>query len=393
MQKKILSQVKDKFWKVFKLSGEKSEVEERKSESFYYASGFQLTWRAFKRHKLAIMGISVLVILYSLAMFSGFFSPYGVRTRIPGYRNTPPTRIHFFSEKSGFRRPYVYALDHKLNPETFLDEYTEDRSKEYTIHFFVKGEPYKLLGLFPTNIHFFGSEVPIFLFGTASLSRDLFSRTLYGGRVSLSIGLAGVFVSFLLGIFFGGISGYSGGVVDEIVQRTVDLLICIPTLPLWMVLSAAVPRNWSVTKTYFAITLVLAVVGWCGLARVVRGKLLSLREEEFAVAAKISGNTEFRIIGRHLLPNFLSYLIVYLTLAVPTMILGETALSFLGVGMQAPAVSWGVLLKDCQNLTDIAFHLWKLIPGIFVVITVLMFNFVGDGLRDAADPYKTSAKS
>jgi len=383
MQKKILShQVKGKFWEVFKLSGGKPEVEGRKRESLYYASGFQLTWWAFKRHKLAMMGISVLVILYSL----------GPKTRIPGYKNAPPTRMHFFSEKSGFRRPFVYAFQQKLNLETFLYEYTEDRSKEHTVHFFVEGESYKLLGLFPTNIHFFGSEVPIFLFGTDSLSRDLFSRTLYGGRISLSIGLCGILVSFFLGIFFGGISGYFGGIVDEIVQRTVDLLICIPTLPLWMVFSAAVPRNWSVTKTYFAITLVLAVVGWCGLARVVRGKLLSLREEDFVLAAKVSGATESRIIGRHLLPNFLSYLIVYLTLAVPTMILGETALSFLGLGMQAPAVSWGVLLKDCQNLTDIALHLWKLIPGIFVVITVLMFNFVGDGLRDAADPYKTSAK-
>lgn len=390
-RQKTLTQLKYKLRKTSSRSKRKSEIEEQRAEQFFYKSHQQLIWQVFKKNKLAIMGLIILGILYFIAIFVSFFAPYGTNSRFSGYRDTPPTRIHFFSKESGWRGPYIYAVKGKLNLETFRYTYIEDKSKKYPIYFFVKGESYKLLGLFPTNVHLFGTkEVPIFLFGTDNLSRDLFSRTLYGARISLSIGLIGVFIIFILGCFLGGISGYFGGVADEIVQRTVDLFMCIPKIPFWIVLSAAVPRDWSVEKTYFAITLVLAIIGWVGLARVVRGKLLSLREEDFALAAKISGMSEFRIIIRHLLPNFTSYLLVSVTLAIPAMILGETVLSFLGLGMRPPAVSWGVLLQDAQHITDVAYHPWKFIPGIFVIITVLMFNFVGDGLRDAADPYSLS---
>ncbi|MCX8170245.1 MAG: ABC transporter permease, partial [Candidatus Methanomethyliaceae archaeon] len=219
------------------------------------------------------------------------------------------------------------------------------------------------------------------------LGRDIFSRIIYGTRISLTIGLAGVFLSFILGIILGGISGYFGGIVDEIIQRTIDFLISIPSIPLWMALSAAIPRNWSITKTYFAITIILSIIGWCGLARVVRGKFLSLREEDFTLAARIAGASEWRIITRHLLPSFASHLIVSITLSIPGMILGETTLSFLGLGLQPPAISWGVLLQEAQQVISVAYYPWKLTPALFVIITVLAFNFLGDGLRDAADPY------
>jgi len=239
------------------------------------------------------------------------------------------------------------------------------------------------------DIHLFGvKKEEIFLFGTDNLGRDLFSRNIYAARISLSIGLVGVALSFLLGCILGGLSGYYGGTTDMIVQRGVEFLISIPTIPLWMGLSAALPAQWSPIKVYFGITIILSIVGWCGLARVVRGKLLELREEDFTMAAKIAGTSDRGIIVRHLLPSFLSYLIVSVTLAVPRMILGETALSFLGLGLRAPVVSWGVLLKNAQNFRSVALHPWLLIPGLFVIIVVLSFNFLGDGLRDAADPYK-----
>ena len=252
-----------------------------------------------------------------------------------------------------------------------------------------RGETYKMWNLFKSNLHLFGTENgPIFLFGTDRMGRCLFSRIIYASRISLSIGLVGVFLSFVLGLILGGIAGYFGGVADSIIMRAVDLLISIPTLPLWMGLAAAVPVNWPVIKTYFAITIILSIFGWTSLARVVRGKFLALREEDFIIAAKIAGASEGRIITRHLLPSFLSYLIVSLTLSIPGMILGETVLSFLGLGLQPPAVSWGVLLQDIQRVENLAFHPWLSIPCFFVIVTVLTFNFVGDGLRDAADPYK-----
>ncbi len=359
-------------------------------EKFYLASQSELIWRKFKKHKLARISLPLLIFLYLLAIFADFFVPYNPETRFPAYLSIPPTRIHFFSEDGKLHRPFVYDLKKELDLETFQFAFTEDHSRSYPVRFFVRGEPYKLLGLFSTDIHFFGTEPggsPIFLFGTDKLGRCLFSRTLCGARISLSIGLVGVFLSFVLGLILGGISGYFGGVVDEVIQRVIDFLISIPTIPLWMALSAAVPRNWSVIKTYFAITIILSLVGWCGLARVVRGKLLSLREEDFVMAARLAGASELRIVTRHLLPSFASHLIVSITLSIPGMILGETALSFLGLGMRPPAISWGVLLQDVQEVIVVAQRPWQLMPALFVIITVLLFNFLGDGLRDAVDPY------
>ena len=298
--------------------------------------------------------------------------------------------MRFFDKETGFQlRPFIYDLERKVDPVTFRRTFVVDKSKKYPIYFFARGEPYELWNLFETDIHLFTTKGgPLFLFGTDKLGRDIFSRNIYASRISLTIGLVGVTLSIGLGMLFGGIAGYFGGVIDSVIMRVVDLLVSIPTIPLWMALAAAVPRDWTVIKTYFAITLLLSIVGWAGLSRVVRGKLLSLREEDFAMAAKISGASEGMIIIRHLLPSFLSYLIVHLTLSIPAMILGETALSFLGLGIQPPAVSWGTLLQDAQHVRSVAQHPWLLIPCIFVIVSVMMFNFVGDGLRDAADPYK-----
>ena len=357
-------------------------------ERFYYASQWQLIWWKFKRHRLAMVGGIVLGFLYFLAIFYEFLSPYTHLTRFEGYQDAPPTRIHIFSKGEGLQRPFIYGLKRELDLDTFKYKFVENHSEKYPIHILVRGETYRFWGLFETDLHLFGVQgAPIFLFGADKLGRDLFSRILCGSRISLSVGLVGVFLSFILGTIIGGISGYFGGTIDGVIQRSIDFLISIPTIPFWMALSAALPRDWPVVKTYFAITVLLSIVGWCGLARVVRGKLLALREEDFAMAARAAGATEWRIITKHLLPSFASYLIVSITLSIPGMILGETALSFLGLGMQPPAVSWGVLLQDAQNLVAIAHHPWQLIPCLFVIITVLMFNFLGDGLRDAADPY------
>ena len=359
-------------------------------ERYYIASQWQLMWRKFKKHKLAIVSMIVLIIFYLLAIFCDFFAPYNNEIYYHECRYSPPQRIRFFDENGFHFRPFVYGLKGKRDPVTFRMKFEVDKSQKYPIYFFVRGEKYKLWSLFKTDIHFFGVKEPgvIFLFGSDKYGRDLFSRTLYGTRISLSIGLVGVAISFILGIILGGISGFYGGAVDMIIQRLTEFLMSIPTIPLWMALSAALPPDWPVIRVYFGITIILSILSWTGLARVVRGKILELREEDFVMAAKISGAREKRIISRHLIPAFFSYLIVHLTLAIPNMILGETALSFLGLGIRAPAVSWGTLLKDAQNITSISIYPWLLIPGIFVVIVILSFNFVGDGLRDAADPYK-----
>ena len=358
------------------------------NDSFEYLSRGKLIRRRFWKHRLARLGLPVLLVLYLIAIFADFIAPYRADTRLKGFKDAPPGVIHFGVAENRFQ-PYVYARKREFHSKTFREIYTEVEDEKFPIHFFVRGEPYDVLGLFKLDLHLFGTDedANITLFGTDSVSRDLFSRTVIAARVSLFVGLGGVAISFVLGCLIGGISGYLGGIVDEVIQRIIDLLVAIPTLPLWMVLSAAIPRQWPVAQTYFAITVVLSIVGWTGLARVVRGKLLSLRDLDFVTSSKLSGGSDMYVITRHLLPNFASHLIVTLTLAIPVMILGETALSFIGVGMQEPGVSWGVLLQDTMNFGALVHQPWKLIPAVFIIVTVLTFNFVGDGLRDAADPY------
>ena len=362
-----------------------------KDDKFYYATQWNLIWWKFRRHKLAIVSIVLLILLYLSAIFAEFVTPYGATTRFEGQQQGPPTQIRFIHQGS-LHAPFIYGVKRKADPKTFKFIFTPDETKPIPIQFFSRGESYKLLGLIPSNIHLFSTGVgktnpPVFLFGTDRLGRDIFSRTIYGARISLAIPLVGVALSFVIGITLGGLSGYFGGVIDEIVQRLIDFLSAIPTLPLWIALSAALPRDWSTEKTFFAITILLSILGWTGLARVVRGKLLQLREEDYALAAQAAGAGQWRIILKHLLPGFTSHLIVSVTNGIPAGILGETSLSFIGVGMQPPAVSWGVLLQDAQNLVSVAQQPWQLIPGLFVIATGLLFSFVGDGLRDAADPY------
>ena len=359
-------------------------------ERLYFASQRQLVWHAFKKHRLALLAVFLLVALYLLSIFADFVVPYAPLERLKNFNDTPPTTIRLINEQGRLVRPFVYQTTRELNRATFKYEYAEDRSQPHPIRFFVRTEEFKLLGLIPMNVKLFGLEdrsVPLFLFGSDRLGRDVFSRIFFAGRISLFIGFGGVILTFILGSILGGISGYYGGVVDEAIQRLIEVLISIPDIPIWIALSAALPRDWGTINIYFAITVILAIRGWTGLARVVRGKIISLREEEFALAAKAAGATDHRIIFRHLLPAFVSYLIVHVTLAIPQMILGETALSFLGLGIRPPAVSWGTLLQDAQDVTVLANLPWLLIPAAFVVVAILLFNFIGDGLRDAADPY------
>jgi len=371
--------------------GEVSRLDIDEPLNYEILSQRQLIWRKFKRHRVAYFCFLFLTLFYALAIFAEFFAPYGAFKRDTNFLYAPPTPIHFVDEDGAFSlRPFVYKMVSELDLETFRREYVEDKSEKFPVRFLIRAEPYRLLGFIKTDIHLFGVDegAVIFLSGTDGLGRDLFSRMLLGARTSLFVGLMGLAVGFVLGLVFGGISGYYGGGADMIIQRMIEFLQSLPTLPLWMALAALVPPDWTPIQVYFGISLVLATVGWTGLARVVRGKLISLREEDYVLAAKLSGLKEGAIITRHLLPGFLSYLIVHLTLAIPHMILGETALSFLGLGIQPPAVSLGTLLQDSQNVQTVTINPWLLYPGAVVVAIVIAFNFLGDGLRDAADPYK-----
>ncbi len=370
----------------------RGEARQELQEKYFLASQWQLMWRKLRRHRLALAGATVLALLYLVAIFAEFFAPHDIFQRHNDYINAPPQLVRVFDQGS-VQMPFVYPLVQTRNEVTLRREYTADTTRRLPLVLFVRGDPYKLWGIFRTDVHFFGTQGgEAFLLGTDRLGRDMLSRVIHGARISLSIGLVGVFISFVLGCILGGISGYYGGTPDLIVQRAIEFIISIPTIPLWMALSAALPADWPALRVYFAITVILALQGWAGLARVVRGKLLELREEDFVMAARIAGQGAGDIIRRHLLPSFMSYLIVNITLAIPGMILGETALSFLGLGLRPPVVSWGVLLKDAQTLSTVVIQPWRLIPGIFVVVTVLMFNFLGDGLRDAADPYTSEER-
>jgi peptide/nickel transport system permease protein len=364
----------------------------QEEEAIYVASYFQLMWWRFLKHKMALISAVVLIFLYLVAAFAEAVAPYLPDNTFVQYKLAPPTRIHIFDSEGRLQRPFVYKTIRERDPETLRSTYTEDTATIYPIRFIVQGPEYKLWGRFTTDKHLFGIDAPreeqgIFLLGADRLGRDLFSRLCYGARISLTIGLVSVVLSLVVGIFLGGISGYYGGTIDNAVQRLIEFIRSIPEIPLIMALAAALPADLPVVQLYFGVTIVLAVVGWTGLARVVRGRFLSLREEDFVLAARLSGSKEMRIILRHMVPSFLSHIIASLTLSIPGIILAETGLSFLGLGLRAPAISWGVLLQEAQNVRSVALAPWVLTPALAVIFTVLSFNFLGDGIRDAADPY------
>ena len=366
-------------------SGVAHEMEIR----YYTASQFQLMWWKFKKHRLALIGSALLGVFVFIAVFAEFLSPYTPTARTPDYLFGRPQVLHFVDVEGKFHlRPFTYALTAAMDPKTFLLEVKEDTSEPWPVHFLVKGDPYKMWGVINSDRHLFGvEEGHLHLLGTDQLGRDLLSRLFHATRTSLTIGVVGLFISFFLGLIIGGISGFFGGGVDDAIQRFIEFIRSIPTLPLWMAMAAALPKEWSPQRVYFTITILLGLLGWTHLARRVRGKLLSLREEDFVVAARIAGSSDARIIARHLLPSFLSYIIVDLSISFPYMILAETSLSFIGLGLRAPVISWGVLLQNAQNIQAIALYPWLFTPVAFVIISVMAFSFVGDGMRDAADPY------
>ncbi len=357
------------------------------------ASQWQLVWWKFRRHKLALVSLFVMLAVYLVAVFTELVAPYGAERNDAKYPLVGPQRVRWIDRSAGGWKlgPYVYGLKVDIDRESLRRRFADDPDLKIPLAIFGQGEPYRLWGLIPMSRHLITpaqAGEPMFLLGTDRLGRDVFSRVIHGTRVSMSVGLIGVSISLLLGIVLGGVSGYYGGVADNVIQRVIEFIRSIPTIPLWMGLAAAIPIQWPPLRVYFMITLILSLIGWTGLARVVRGRFLALRTDDFVLAARLDGCTEMRIILRHMVPSFLSHIIASITLAIPNMILSETALSFIGIGLRPPVVSWGVLLKEAQNIRSVATAPWLLfVPAVPVLIAVLSLNFLGDGLRDAADPY------
>lgn len=357
----------------------------------FVASQWQLMWWRFRKHKVALASAVVVIGFYTVVLGADFLA-YADPDASEAQRSLmPPQRVYFFD---GWRlAPYVHGVKGVRDPQTFKRVYRPDPSQKVPIRFFVEGIPYHFLGVFPASRHLIGVDgggnagQAIFLLGTDVQGRDLWSRLMYGTRISLTIGLIGVTLSLILGVFLGGVSGFYGGAIDTLIQRTIEILRSIPTIPLWMGLAAAMPREWSVLQVYFAITIIISLLGWTELARVVRGRFLAMREEDFVVSARLVGCTRTRTIFVHMVPSFMSHIIAATTLALPAMIISETALSFLGLGLRPPAISWGVLLQQAQNVQTVAISPWLMLPAVPVIVAVMAFNFLGDGLRDAADPY------
>lgn len=358
-------------------------------ERLYRASQLRLMWWKFRRHRLALISGIFLACMYAMIVVVELLAPYNLDTRNVDYIYAPPERVHLF-DQGHFVGPFVYGREMRLDMDTLRRVYEEDPAKVQPIRFFCHGDPYRFWGWIKGDIHLFcparGGQ--LFLWGTDRLGRDELSRILYGARISLTIGLLGISISFLLGITIGGLAGYHGGIFDLVVQRVIEVLHSIPSIPLWLSLSAIMPVTWSPLFVYLGITVILGLLDWTGLARAVRSKLLALREEDYVLAAQLMGARPKRIIARHLVPGFMSHLIASATISIPGMILGETALSFLGLGLRPPITSWGVLLTEARDVSVLAFYPWLLLPTLPVFLVVLAFNFLGDGLRDAADPYK-----
>jgi len=357
-------------------------------ERYYMAGQWRLMWWKLRRHRLAVVSGALLLLFYLSITVSEILAPYNLHTRNTDFLYAPPQKVHLF-DQGRFIGPFVYGLDTGLDMETLRWVYTANPLKVEPIRFFCQGDAYNFWSLFEAHFHLVcpAEGGTLFLFGTDRLGRDMLSRIIYGARVSLTIGLIGISISFLLGMTLGGLAGYYGGWIDSLIQRLIEVIRSFPELPLWMALSAILPVTWSPTLIYFGITIILGLIDWTGLGRAVRSKLLALREEDFCTAAILMGAKPRRVIARHLLPSFMSHLIASATLSIPNMILGETALSFLGLGLRPPITSWGVLLNEAQNINAVAVYPWIMLPVVPVVLVVLAFNFLGDGLRDAADPY------